>query len=183
MVQTVHTSTGLLTTQPVSTNFLSPLNFRFSLKRSPNLNFFVVRATLPGMSITITEQSTPFKRIPLPGNKISFGDFSIVYRVDENFTNYLEVHDWLTSLGHLEGFDDYSRLATANKGTGRGTVSDGTLTVLDSAKNPRTEITIYDMFPVEVGSMWFNADAPTVVHVTNEVKFKFRNFEIKQLPY
>ena len=180
---TVNTTTGLLTSQPVTPNFLSPLNFRFSLKRSPNLNFFVVRATIPGFSISVTEQTTPFRRIPLSGNKISFGDFSIVYRVDETFTNYLEMHDWITSLGHLEDFEDYKKLASAAKGTGKSTLSDGTLTVLDSSKNPRTEITIKDMFPIEMGSIWFNADAPTVVHVTNEVKFKFKSFEIKQLPY
>ena len=43
-------NTGMLFTQPGDTNFLSPLGFRFKLKRAPNLNFFATDANIPSFA-------------------------------------------------------------------------------------------------------------------------------------
>ena len=51
-------------------NFLSPIGFKFSLKRSPGVAYFCNEANIPDMSLSIAEQPTYLRNIPLPGDKI-----------------------------------------------------------------------------------------------------------------
>ena len=55
-------------------NFLSPIGFKFSLKRSPGVAYFCNEANIPDMSLSVAEQPTYLRDIPLPGDKIDFGD-------------------------------------------------------------------------------------------------------------
>jgi len=174
---------NLLSTQPASPNYLSPINFRFSFARSPGINYFCTRATMPSVSLSVATLSTPFKDIPLFGNKLDYGTFSLVYLVDENFDNYLEMYNWIIALGTTDTFDNYKNLVNKPIGSAESVYSDGVLTILDSQKNPRTEIKFHDMFPTLISDLWFNVDTPSIKHVTNEISFKFRMFEIKQLTY
>ena len=175
-------SSGAISTQPVNPNYLSPLNFRFSMTRSPNLNFFVIRATLPQVSISSSSLATPFTNIPLHGNKITFNELDLNYRVDENLNNYLELFNWLTSIGHAEDFSGYNQLATNDRTSGYNIYSDATLTIFDSAKRPRNEILFHDLYPVTLGGMVFASDLNDINYITSTVSFKFREFTINQLP-
>ena len=38
----------------------------------------------------------------IPGDKLTYGDFSLRFLVDENMENYMSVHNWLTGLGYPE---------------------------------------------------------------------------------
>ena len=42
---------SILDTQPTNKNFLSPLGFRFTIKKAPNLNFFVQSVNIPTLSL------------------------------------------------------------------------------------------------------------------------------------
>ena len=71
-----------ITNQPGNINFLSPLGFRFVLKRAPNLNFFVTDVNLPDISLGFIEVPTPFKIINIAGSKLDYGDFNITFRLN-----------------------------------------------------------------------------------------------------
>ena len=55
-------------------NFLSPVGFKFSLKRAPGVAFFCNQANIPSMDLGIAEQPSYFRDITTPGDKIQFGD-------------------------------------------------------------------------------------------------------------
>ena len=76
-------------------NFLSPIGFRFQLQRAPNVEYFCQSVTLPTLSINEVPQISPFVNIPRPGDKVTYGEFAIRFRIDEDMTNYLEIHDWI----------------------------------------------------------------------------------------
>ena len=76
-------------------NFLSPIGFKFSLKRSPGVAYFCNEANIPDMSLSIAEQPTYLRNIPLPGDKIEFGDLNLRFMVDEDLTNYMEIQNWI----------------------------------------------------------------------------------------
>ena len=174
-------NTGMLFTQPGDANFLSPLGFRFKLKRAPNLNFFATDANIPSFEIGYIRVPSPFKMIEIPGDKPAFGDFMLTFKVDENLTNYLEIYLWLMKLGFPENFEQYASLKNAAIGSGEGTVSDGTLTILNSSMAPTTEIQFTNMFPYSLSEVNFTTADSTLNYVTARVAFKYNVMKIVSL--
>jgi hypothetical protein len=174
-------NTGMLFTQPGDANFLSPLGFRFKLKRAPNLNFFATDANIPSFEIGYINVQTPFKKLEIPGDKPSFGDFTLTFKVDENMSNYFEIYLWLMKLGFPENFEQYASLKNAAIGSGEGTVSDGTLTILNSSMAPTTEIQFTNMFPYSLGEVNFTTADTTLNYVTARVGFKYNIMKIVSL--
>ena len=55
-------------------NYLSPTGFKFSLQRSPGPAFFATEASLPDIELGVALQTSYLKDIPVPGDKIEYGD-------------------------------------------------------------------------------------------------------------
>ena len=64
-------------------NFLSPVGFKFGLKRAPGVAFFCNQANIPDLTLGIAEQPTYLKTIPVPGDKIEFGDLNLRFENDK----------------------------------------------------------------------------------------------------
>ena len=175
------TESGVLSTQPQNANFLSPLGFRFSLKRSPNLNFFVTDVNIPSFDIGVANLPSPFRTIQVPGDKPTFGDLAITFKVDENLQNYLEIYAWIAKIGFPESFEQYASVKNASTSTGQGVVSDGTLTVLNSAMNPTTEVRFENLFPYNLSEVNFTTADTTINYVTARVLFKFNLMKVVTL--
>ena len=91
-------------------NFLSPVGFKFSLKRAPGVAFFCNQANIPSMDLGIAEQPTYLRNIPTPGDKIQFGDLTLRFLVDEDLVNYMELQRWIRGLGYPESMDEFNKL-------------------------------------------------------------------------
>ena len=50
------------------------------------------------MDLGVATQPTYLRDTPVPGDKITFGDFDLEFIVDEDFENYLEIHNWIRGL-------------------------------------------------------------------------------------
>lgn len=172
---------GLLTNQPQNTNFLSPLGFRFILKRSPTVNFFCTQITIPSFEIGEAVMPTPFKNIPLPGDKPRFGDLTINFKVDEQLKNYLEIFNWIAKIGYPERFEQYASASNNTAGSGYGVVSDGTVLVLNSAMDPTTEFRFENMFPSYISELEFTTTESTVNYISARATFKFEMMRVVPL--
>ena len=73
-------------------NFLSPVGFKFILNRTPKVAFFSNSAVIPGFSLGTAVQPTYLKDIDLPGDKLTFNDFSLRFLVDEDLENLSLIH-------------------------------------------------------------------------------------------
>ena len=83
-----------LDSTPSNRNFLSPLNFKFILKRAPHVNFFLQKVNLPQVTINRTpEYSNPLINIPLAGEFVTFSPLNITFKVDETTIANLSVYD------------------------------------------------------------------------------------------
>ena len=91
-----------INTQPENKNMLSPTGFRFVLNRTPNVNYFTYSVPIPTLSLGEIDVENPNVRVPNPGDKLRYEPLSIRFRVDEDLSNYLEIHNWLVSLGYPE---------------------------------------------------------------------------------
>ena len=49
---------------PSNKNFLSPLNFKFAIKRSPHVNFFIQKVNIPDIKLNPTVYPNPMVNIP-----------------------------------------------------------------------------------------------------------------------
>ena len=168
-------------------NFLSPLGFKFSLKRSPGVAYFCNEANIPDMSLSIAEQPTYLRDIPLPGDKIDFGDLSLRFMVDEDLTNYMEIQNWIRGLGYPERVSEYQDLEKKayiqqTFGQRRQDIySDGTLQILSNNLVPKFQVIFDDLFPYSISTVTFDATDTDIEYFTAEVSFKYTIYEITDL--
>jgi hypothetical protein len=166
---------------PTNPNFLSPLNFKFSIKRAPHVNFFVQKINLPSISLPTIDTPTPFVKIPQPGEHLDYADLTLSFRVDENLQNYLEIHNWIRALGKPKDFSEYRALSQNPNYTGDGLRSDLTLMILSSAKNPNYEIVFTDAYPYDISELSFDTTKSDVEFIEATATFKYILFEIKNV--
>jgi hypothetical protein len=158
-------------------NMLSPLNFKFTLKRAPNLNFFVQKINIPGISLPKVDTSNPLIKIPLSGDHLEYDELDVTFKVDENLQNYLEVHNWVRSLGK-PSFEEYANLSKKAIYTGEGLKSDIVVTILTSQKNPNYEFVFKDAFPISVSSISFESTDESVNYIEATARFVYTIFDI-----
>lgn len=158
-------------------NFLSPIGFKFAIKRLPNVSFYVQGASIPGMSMSPTSVATPFKAMQFAGDKLDHETFSLTVRVDEYMESYNEIYDWIVGLTKPESFDQYSNL----KKSEFGLYSDASLVILDSRANPSLEVHFKDIFPVSIGNIVFDTTRQDVNYVTCELTFEHNGFSIHKI--
>ena len=171
-------------------NFLSPVGFKFALKRSPAVAFFCNEANIPSLDLGIAEQPTYLKDVPLPGDKIQFGDLSLRFLVDEDLTNYMEIQNWIRGLGFpesLKEFHDLQKEGEENIGSNYGQLaphdiySDGTLQILSSNLVPKFKVVFNDLFPYSLSTVTFDATDTDIEYFTANVTFKYTIYKITDI--
>ena len=55
-------------------NFLSPAGFKFTLQKAPKVDFFSKSVSIPNLTLGAAVQSSYFRDIPVPGDKLQYGD-------------------------------------------------------------------------------------------------------------
>ena len=165
-------------------NFLSPNGFRFALRRCPQAAFFCNQANIPDMQLGIAEQPTYLKNIPIPGDKIEFGDLNLRFLVDEDLGNYMEIQNWIRGLGFPENLNQFEELESEAEVFGRYTkdqdniYSDGTLSILSSNLIPKFQIFFKNLFPYSLATMVFDATQTDQEYFTADVSFKYTIYNI-----
>ena len=92
--------------------------------------------------------------LPLPGDKLVYGDLNITFMVDEDMENYLQLYQWITSLGYPESLSQFDELKDTDRllpeqprsGDAFNERSDATLMILNSDYNPSVKIKFKDVF-------------------------------------
>jgi hypothetical protein len=168
-----------LLNEPTNKNFLSPLGFVFNLKKTPATNFFVTRASLPGLNLGIAEVPTPFVKMPVPGEKIQFNDLSITFKVDEDMRNWNEIFEWMVALGFPKSFEQYKEIR--QKQLGEGIYSDATLLILNSSMNPNMEFQFVNLFPYMLSDLDFSTQGADVEYIEATVQFRYEYFTARKL--
>lgn len=162
--------------QPDTKDYLSPLGFQFSLLKAPAINFFVQSVELPAISIGEADIPTPFSKLRFPGTQLAFSDLNITFKVDEQMQSYLEIYNWMKKLGFPDNFEQYALLTNDTSGYD-GVFSDMSLIILSAQKNPIMTVTFRDAFPVNLGSLSFDATAQ-LLDLTVAVQFAYRSYDI-----
>ena len=161
-------------------NFLSGIGFKFNLGKFPKVDFFCNTARIPEITLDTTTQPSYLKNIDVPGEKISYGDLTIQFLVDENMENYKIVHDWITGLGFPETSQQFIDKTTDRDGLRdmKEQFADGTLRILNSNFNEVAKVKFLDMFPVSLSSLDFDATSTDVNYFTAQASFKYTVYQL-----
>ena len=193
------TTTNSYRRQPTKQDYADPTKFKFSILKLPKVEYFCTQVNLPGVSLADNyEQPTPFRNIPLPGEKLQYEALTITFLVDENLENYQEIHGWLRGLGFPGGHSEFknlldagvdrfptsknsvlgdagrSKFAAANQG---GIFSDATLNILTSKNNPVTEVRFSDVFPISLSGLQYSQQNNDTDYLTATVTFDYKLYD------
>ena len=195
------TSTSPLARQPDKLDYASPTQFRFGIHQLPKVEFFATAVNIPGISLATATLNTPYKDIPLPGEKLEYGNLSIEFLVDEYLENYISLHNWMTGLGFpqdREEFKTYRDVTSNTPATPAGAVqidigkvgtatpdralfSDAFIMILSNKNNPILEINFEDIFPVSLGDLDHSQAATDVEYITVTAEFAYKIYTMTTL--
>lgn len=174
-------ATSVFNKQIQNRNFLSPVGFNFTLTRDPKISFFSVSARIPEINLGLAVQPSYLKDLDVPGEKLTYGDLTLKFLVDENMQNYMSLHNWLTGLGFPESTSQYGSVITSkDNGTKetKNSFSDGSLVILNSNYNSIAQVRFKDLFPFSLSSLEFSTDSSDIVYLTAEASFKYTVYNI-----
>lgn len=167
---------------PDNINPLYPANFIFSVHKAPELTFFVQDVNMPDMSLGNATYATPLTDIPVPGDKINFGQLTISFLVDEKFSNYSQLTEWMLALGFPDDhqrFTSFTKKQENNLSEHLKTVSDATLGIIDAANHPVATYTFIDCFPISLGGWQYSSKNTDTTPITATVTFLFDHFKLQ----
>lgn len=162
-------------------NFLSPTGFKFYINRAPKVSFFCNSANIPSLTLGVANQPNFLRDIPIPGDKIEFGDLNINFLVDEYLENYMELQTWIRGLGFPESLDQYSNLKDFNYNDIELESSSATLEILTSKLNPHAKVNFFGLFPYDLSTLDFDATNSDIQYFTAQASFKYTMYNITDI--
>lgn len=193
------TTTNSYARQPTKQDYASPTQFKFSILKLPKVEYFCTQVNLPGISLGgAVTQPTPFKDIPIPGDKLTYDPLSMTFLVDENLENFQEIHGWLVGLGFPRDYSEFRNLVSSGNDRfpaknqsisseiGKvkygspnvgGTYSDATLTILSSKNNAELEVRFRDVYPTALTGLAYDQQAADVDYLTATVSFNYSIYD------
>ncbi len=186
--------TTALDRQPDKLDYLSPTQFRFGIHQLPKVQFFTTAANIPGINMGEAIFPTPFKDIPIMGDKITYENLEISFIVDEFLENYQSLHEWLTAIGFPSNRQQFSDFRSNKSNTPGNSVnpstdrvgtpsaanalfSDAYLMVLSNKNNPILQIDFRDLYPVSLSAISFTNDATDVDNIIATATFTYQIYE------
>ena len=183
--------------QPDVLDYAQSNQFKLFLPIFPTTEYFCTSVNIPGVSLGQANQATPFVDMPLVGDKLQYDTFSASFLVDEKYQNYIEMYEWLKNIGFpsrhkqfnkLERPDNITRSVTKVNEVGveyqdgdRDLYCDILVTILNSKNNPAAKITMYESFPISIGSLEYSQQEPDTSYLTCDLTFAFSWFDIESV--
>ena len=192
------TAQSPLARQPEKLDYASPTQFKFGIHQLPKVEFFTVSANVPSISAGVVTRATPFKDIPLVGEKLTYENLSITFQIDEYLENYISLHNWMKGIGfptdrqEFRTFRDVTSNTPASGKTpptdlvgkavpDRALYSDAYLMILSNKNNPIVEVNFQNIFPVSLSALEFTQTVSDVEFMTATAEFAYQIYEINTL--
>ena len=161
---------------PDNISYLSPVGFRFSVKKLPHVNYFCQAANIPGVSTTAIPIEVPISRFYVEAAKPEFEELTVRFVVDEYMKNWEEIYDWIIGLSPSRSTEQRVEYLEKNE-----KFSTGILTLLTGSMNPQMEFHFHDLFPLTISALEFDSTAVDVEYLVATASFRYQSYEIKHL--
>lgn len=166
---------SLQTTIPDNKSFLSPVGFQFSIQKLPHVNYFCTSAQIPDISVNQgLTYPTPFKTIDQPGDKITYGQLQLKFRVDEDLRNFQEIFDWMIGIGYPDNFNQRAAIEST-------VFSDGSLIIMTGSGKPNINVKFEDLYPVSLEGLDFDISSTDIEYLEGNVRFSYKKYSLTTL--
>ena len=183
--------TNPLDRQPDNLDLVRATQFRFSILKIPNTEYFITEANLPGIAFSgDAVLNTRFTSLPMMGDTVNYEPLEISFNVQENLSNWKEIHDWMTGIGfptNTKQFTDalteasVTRTSTGSRGAQLSALpSDATLMIMTNKNNPTVKISFRNAYPTSLSGINFDTkdtDATGLV-ATMTMNYDFYELEV-----
>lgn len=167
---------------PSDINPLQSNGFMFDIVKLPELKFFCQEVTLPELGAPAANFDTPMVNVPLPGEKLSFGELSVTFLIDQNMENYIALHNWMVGLGFPENHEQYrnfisSRTDAVNPNEALAGYSDAVLQILSSTNTPTRTIQFVDLFPTGLQQVTLQSTTQDTTYLAATASFGYTYYK------
>ena len=168
---------------PSNINPLQNNGFLFAINKLPEVTFFCQEVALPPLDLPPAEMPTPLVDAPLPGDKLNFGELSIVFLVDGEMANYVAVHNWMVGLGFPESHQQYRSFInkqdpTTNPNQILAGFSDGVLQILGPSGAVRT-VRFVDLYPTSLNSLQLQSTVDSINYLAGQASFRYSYYRFE----
>lgn len=134
------------------------------------LLLYCSEVTLPDLAMEAQEVPNQFYNGKYATNVLSYGDMEVVYTLDEKFTNYKFLFQWMMYMKDPEEFE-----------VKQDAKVDATLMVYTNNDNPKFKFTLKGIFPVALAGIGFNKKVNDTEDMENSVTFAIEYYKIEEL--
>jgi hypothetical protein len=161
--------------KPEEINQLNVVAFQTNFTRLPNVNFFCQQVTIPSLSIGVVTQPTPFSDISVEGDKVAFEQLNLSFYVSEDLSNYLEIYNWIISLGFPDNPPQFNLQddITTSTNSNETLKSDMNVILQTNKSNPNFNVVFKNAFPVSLGSIGLDSSATSLEPIVVEATFAY----------
>lgn len=170
--------------EPNEINQLNVVSFQTNFTRLPNVNFFCQSVNIPSISIGSALQPTIFSDIAIEGDKVEFEQLNVGFYVNEDLSNYLEIYNWIISLGFPDNPPQFSLSEDiiSSDNSQQTLKSDMNIMLQTNKSNPNFNVTFKDCFPLSLGSIDLSASATSLEPIVVEASFAYTgSFSIEKI--
>ena len=162
-------------TKPKEVNQLNVVSFETNFQRMPATDFFCQRVNIPSLALGNAILPTQFSSVPVEGDTLVFENLTISFYVNEDLSNYMEVYNWLISIGFPDEFPQFNLNGDAISATAtNGTIKSVMNVIIQTNKtNPNYNITFKDAFPTSLGSIPLDATATDMQPIVVDATFAY----------
>jgi len=183
--------TNPLDRQPDNLDLARPTQFRFSILKIPNTEYFIQEVNLPGIAFSgDAVLNTRFTSLNMMGDTVNYEPLEISFAVQENLSNWREIHDWMVGIGFPENSEQFSQAISDAKST-RTSVSsrtanvstlqsDATLMIMTNKNNPTVKVNFKNVYPTSLSGVTFDTkdtDAQNLT-ATMTMNYDYYNLEV-----
>ena len=183
--------TNPLDRQPDNLDLARPTQFRFSILKIPNTEYFIQEVNLPGIAFSgDAVLNTRFTSLNMMGDTVNYEPLEISFSVQENLSNWREIHDWMVGIGFPENtaqFADAISDATATRTSVPSRTanvstlqSDATLMIMTNKNNPTVKVNFKNVYPTSLSGVSFDTkdtDAQNLT-ATMTMNYDYYNLEV-----
>ena len=183
--------TNPLDRQPDNLDLARPTQFRFSILKIPNTEYFIQEVNLPGIAFSgDAVLNTRFTSLNMMGDTVNYEPLEISFSVQENLSNWREIHDWMVGIGFPENTAQFADAISDAKAT-RTSVpsrtanvstlqSDATLMIMTNKNNPTVKVNFKNVYPTSLSGVSFDTkdtDAQNLT-ATMTMSYDYYNLEV-----
>lgn len=137
----------------------NPTQFRLSFGRIPHVPFFCQTVNVPEVTLGVAQAASRWHDVNLPGEKLTFGEFSADVLLDKDMVTYNEMLSWMRQISVIDGTTDWVSTCAVH--------ASGSI------------IQFKDVFPTVVGGLRLSKTTTDSPALTFTVVFRFTEFDLK----